>query len=272
MGTMDRPEAMTDTHIFSHEAMKTTFALRLVHPDKDKARDAANQTFRLIDEIENTLSRYILGSDVSQINSMQSGQSLFITESCYECLRIALEIHVESNGLFDITLGRQIEHRKNAVDGASPALEGQLMLDPDHPAIHCIEAGREIDLGGIGKGYALDQIVPELRDLGIESGLASAGASTQLAFGDRAWAIERTGAENAPILEVRNQALSISGTEIQGSHIVSPREFESQSYTYPHLWVLHEEAARADAWSTACLLMSQSELEAAKDRVTIYVN
>jgi thiamine biosynthesis lipoprotein len=270
---MDHTTTMTTptAHIFSHEAMKTTFTLRLVHTQAATAHAAANQAFSLIDEIENTLSRYVAGSDVSQINQMQSGQSLYISETGYACLRTALEVCAESGGLFDITLGRQIEHRKNAVPGDAPLLVGQLMLDPDRPAIHCIEAGREIDLGGIGKGYALDQLVPLLRGLGIESGLVAAGASTQRAFGEKAWTIERTGAAGAP-LELRNQALSVSGIGIQGSHIVSPRELKADTYTHSRIWVLHQEAARADAWSTACLLMSEEELESLRDHLTIVCN
>ena len=143
---------MSDSYTFKHEAMKTTFTLRLIHAQAKHACDAANQAFALIDEIENSLSRYISGSDISQINRMQSGQTLFISETCYECMRIALKIYIDSDGLFDITLGRQIEHQKNAMTGIMPSIEGQLMVDPDRPAIHCVEAGREIDLGGIGKG------------------------------------------------------------------------------------------------------------------------
>ena len=267
---MDRNSGMIDAHTYTHEAMKTTFTLRLMHSQVDHARDAANQAFALIDEIENALSRYISGSDVSQINCMQSGQSLFISETCYECLRIALKIYTDTDGLFDITLGRQIEHQKNKLEGIVPALEGQLMVDPDRPAIHCVEAGREIDLGGIGKGYALDRIAPLLRGLGIKSGLASAGASTQLAFGESPWKIELSGSTDMSIVELQNQALSVSGIEIQGSHIVSPRKTEIRHYAHARVRVIHEEAAYADAWSTACLLMSENELETAKDRITIF--
>ena len=267
---MDRNSGMIDAHTFTHEAMKTTYTLRLMHAQADQARDAANQAFALIDEIENALSRYITGSDVYQINCMKSGQSLFISETCYECMRIALKIYVDSDGLFDITLGRQIEHQKNKLGGIAPALEGQLMVDPDRPAIHCVETGREIDLGGIGKGYALDRIVPLLRDLGIQSGLIAAGASTQLAFGENSWKIKLTGSTNMPVIELKNQALSVSGIAMQGSHIFSPRQAEFKQYPHTRVRVIHKEAAYADAWSTACLLMTESELEAVKDRITIH--
>ena len=261
---------MIDTHTFTHEAMKTTFTLRLMHAQAKHASDAANQAFALIDEIENVLSRYKSGSDVSQINQMQSGQTLFISETCYECMRIALKIYIDSDGLFDITLGRQIEHQKNAMTGVVPSIEGQLMVDPDRPAIHCVEAGREIDLGGIGKGYALDRIVPLLRDLGIKSGLIAAGASTQLAFGENSWKIELTGSTSMPMVELKNQAISVSGISVQGSHILSPRQADLTQNLHTRVRVIHEEAAYADAWSTACLLMTESELDTVKDRITVH--
>ena len=261
---------MSDSHTFKHEAMKTTFTLRLIHAQAKQARDAANQAFALIDEIENSLSRYISGSDISQINRMQSGQTLFISETCYECMRIALKIYVDSGGLFDITLGRQIEHQKNAMTGALPNIKGQLMVDPDRPAIHCIEAGREIDLGGIGKGYVLDRIVPLLRDLGIQSGLIAAGASTQLAFGENSWKIELTGSTSKPMVELKNRAISVSGISVQGSHILSPRQADLTQNLHTRVRVIHKEAAYADAWSTACLLMTESELETVKDRITVH--
>lgn len=254
---------------FQHDAMKTTFSLRLMHPDAQRVKDAANDCIQYIDQIEDTLSRYVSCSDVSQINAMQSGDTRFISELAYECIRTALEVNVASGGLFDITLGKQIEHRKNEADGDSPPLEGQLMLDPDRPAIHCIQAGREIDLGGIGKGFALDKLRERLAEWGIESGLLSAGASTQLAFGQTAWPIELTGTEKNQTIQLKNQALSASGTQIQGSHIVSPRE--TDNYTYPILWVLHDTAAQADAWSTACLLMNAEELAACRKEITLFL-
>ena len=250
--------------------MKTTFTLRLIHAQAKHACDAANQAFELIDEIENTLSRYISGSDVSQINQMHSGQSLFISETCYECMRIALKMYVDSDGLFDVTLGSLIEHQKNALKSDVPRIEGQLMVDPDRPVVHCVEAGREVDLGGIGKGYALDRIVPLLRDLGIKSGLVAAGASTQLAFGKNTWNIELSGPGSMPVVELKNHALSVSGITIQGSHIVSPRKPEFTQYPHERISVIHKKAACADAWSTACLLMTESELETVKDLITIH--
>ena len=106
---------MSYSHTSKHEAMKTTFTLRLIHAQAKHACDAANQAFALIDEIEYALSRYISGSDVSQINRMQSGQTLFISETCYECMHIALKIYIAPNPSHNIFEDVFVESSNNPI-------------------------------------------------------------------------------------------------------------------------------------------------------------
>lgn len=251
---------MSHIHKFDHHAMKTTFILRIVSDDAKLAQDVAHTAIVLLDEIEMTLSRYIEGSDVFRINHMETGQKLFISQTCYDCLRLAAEAHEHTGGLFDITLGTLIEHQKNKAAGSVPSLSGTLSIDPDRPAITCVTAGREIDLGGIGKGYALDQLKILLEDWGIESALLCAGASTQLAFGSATWPIELSGDHNQQTIKLNNQALSASGISIQGSHIVSPHKCRAPNYHFKRAWILQPNAALADAWSTALMLIDVEQL------------
>ncbi|PXA03962.1 hypothetical protein DDZ13_10010 [Coraliomargarita sinensis] len=252
---------MTPTHTFEHKAMKTTFKLRLQHQDKKQAQSAATCAIDLIDEIENKLSRYRAGSDVWQINHMEAGQTLFLSELCYDCLCLSLEASAQTMGLFDVTLGRQIEHQKRNEDGQPPELSGQLAMVPNRPAIHCNEPGREIDLGGVGKGFALDRVRELVRDWDIESGIISAGASTHLAFGPQEWTIGLSGKNETKDVTLRDQALSASGSGIQNEHIISPAGHQ-EAYRHPRVWVLHESAAWADIWSTTAMLMTVDELGA----------
>lgn len=252
---------MSQIHQFDHTAMKTTFVLRIVSDDTTQAHNAAHAAITRIDEIENTLSRYIEGSDVFRINHMHAGQTLFISETCYDCLRLATDAHAQTGGRFDITLGALIEHQKNARNGSAPSITGALRIDPDRPMITCDAPGREIDLGGIGKGYALDQLKDLLKEWDIESALVSTGASTQLAFGSKTWPIELSGDAYRLTIELNNQALSASGIGIQGSHIVSPSECnEPATYPYKRAWILQPNATLADAWSTALMLIDNDLL------------
>lgn len=250
---------MSDTHTFEHKAMKTTFKLRLLHTDKKHAQIAAVNAFELIDEIENKLSRYRGGSDVWQINQMKADQTLFISELSYDCLCLSLQAYAETMGRFDVTLGRQIEHRKRKDEGDAPEISGQLVVVPDRPAVHCKQPGREIDLGGIGKGFALDKVKELLLEWEIESGIISAGASTHLAFGDQEWAMGLSAKNETHDIVIKNQALSASGTGIQDEHIIAP-DGSSEGCKHPRVWAVHESAAWADVWSTAAMLMTKEEL------------
>ncbi len=250
---------MNGFQTFSQDAMKTTFTLRLREESEREAAGIAQECFSELAYLESKLNRYLEGSDIWQINHMQAGETLYISEACYACLKLAMQAYQESQGLFDVTVGRQIEHLKSGGPGEPPEPAGQIAIDPERPAVHCLEPGREIDLGGIGKGFALDQLKEHLGDWGITAGLLSSGASTQLSFGPHAWPIELCGDKGTLVYSLRNKALSASGTGIQGSHIISPYS-TSTDYVYKRIWIVHDSAAMADAWSTACMAAGRADL------------
>ncbi len=251
---------MRTIHTFSHDAMKTTFTLRINDPNVNESAGVARECFEHLDYLETKLNRYLEGSDVWQINHMQAGDTLFLSEPCYACLKLAMEAYVDTGGLFDVTIGKQIEHVKCGLAGSPPNQSGQLAIDPERPAINCHAPGREIDLGGIGKGFALDQLKKRLQEWDVKSALLSAGASTQLCLGDQAWPVELCGDSASMVFELKEMALSASGIGIQGSHIVSPFS-ETTHHLHKRTWISHTSAAMADAWSTAVMLANKEELD-----------
>jgi len=261
---MNPPVSLPSSELFTHEAMRTTFSLRLICDDGELAAGAARECFYLLDDIETKLSRFLDGSDVFRINRMHAGETLYLSETCHQCLLLAMEAFVLTGGLFDVTLGARIEHRKTGSGGPLPPLAGKLVIHPDVPAITCETPGREIDLGGIGKGFALDQMGALLLDWGVSGALLAAGASSLLAVGSGAWPVELAGEVEARRLVLTAQALGASGTEMQGRHIVHPRGDESgETYLSNRVWAVAKTATCAEAWSTALMLMSQEEVSAA---------
>ena len=240
--------------------MRTTFHIRILGCEKPAARAMANECFERLEAMENLLSRFLEGSDVWQINHLQAGQTLYISEECHECLLAAMEAYSRTGGLFDVTLGRRIEHRKSGAAGPPPPVEGRLVVHPDVPAVTCEAPGREIDLGGIGKGFALDRMAALLAEWGAQSALLAAGASTLLAVGPEPWAAELTGDADSRRIELQSTALSASGTGIQGGHIIDPRGETTTPPPWKRVWAIAPDAAMADAMSTAALLMTPEEL------------
>lgn len=264
MNAENKPTALPPHHLFQHEAMKTTYFLRICSDDQSLANSLACECIHRIDELEQKLSRYFEGGDVYQINHMAAGETLHISEECHHCLIVAMEACINTCGLFDPTLGAMIEHQKTGRDGNFPEPTGKLVVHPDTPAITCEAPGRVIDLGGIGKGYALDQLKNILTGWEIDGALISAGASTHLAIGDPPWPIDLSGEKDPLRILLHNEALSASGTAIQGSHIVHPdRSRASMDQQPKRIWSRSPSAAHADAWSTALILMTPEEMEAA---------
>ncbi len=267
---MTPPLSLPDSEVFTHEAMHTTFCLRLIGDDSQWVAAAARECLEMVDDLEGKLSRFIDGSDVFRINRLQAGETLYLSDACHQCLLLAMQAHTLTGGLFDITAGSRIAHRKAGGSGPLPDLTGRLLIYPDVAAITCECPGREIDLGGIAKGFALDQMVARLADWGVTGGLLAAGASSLLAVGPHAWPVRLGGELEARHIALTNESLSASGTEVQGSHIVHPvGEGCEANYLSQRVWALAKSAALAEVWSTALMLMSREDAAAIAEQSTL---
>ncbi|MDG0995440.1 MAG: FAD:protein FMN transferase [Akkermansiaceae bacterium] len=274
--TMPEKTLFPTHHAVDHEAMKTTYHLRLSGDDTQLLRSLACECIERIDELERKLSRYHDGGDVFRINHMQAGETLSISEEAHECLLQAMEASIHTAGLFNPTLGAMIEHSKNNQEGNPPAPIGQLSIDPERAVVTCIKPGRVIDLGGIGKGFTLDQLALYLKQWDIHGALLSAGASSHLALGKHSWPIDLSGVNDTLRIDLKNASISASGTTIQGSHIVSADMADDLSNHAPtRIWAHSSSAAFSDAWSTALMLMNEAKIDLApsQDRhlTTVFV-
>ena len=255
------PVPLGDARFFAHEAMKTTFTLRFLGLDEASAKSMARECFELIDRLESRLSRFIEGSEIWRVNHLQAGETLYLSDECHRCLIAALDAWSATGGLFDVTLGRRIEHAKTGEPGEAPAIAGRLIVHPDVPAVTCEEPGRVIDLGGIGKGFALDEAAALLADWDAGCVLLAAGASSMRAIGGEVWPVDLAGGSASLRIGLCNESLSASGSVIQGNHIIHPGggEFMPEN-PCARVWVLAENAALAEVWSTAMMLVSSGEM------------
>jgi len=201
------------------EAMATVFEVLCVHPDPCYAEQAAHAAFDEVHRLEQDLSRFRPNSDVSRVSALGAGGATRVSPSTMECLALARHLYALTGGAFDVSIGSGLE---------------DLELDPDAFAVHARADGIRLDLGGIGKGYAVDRMAEVLDEWGIESALLHGGFSSVLALdappGAAGWplTLSAPGAQGAPVLgrvSIRHRALSASGTR-KGDHIVDPRSGE----------------------------------------------
>jgi thiamine biosynthesis lipoprotein len=245
---------MADIHQFNHAAMATHFQVRIAHDERTYAAQAAQATFDLVDSLESRLSRFRINSDISQIAHLSPGAKMRLSEPAFACLEISKRME-------------QITH--SAFCPTPAALKTQSSLPqwdllPDEHSIICVSGRLEFDLGAIGKGFALDRMAELLRQWDCPSFLLVAGGSSILA-GDRAadtpgWSCGLGEDDASQRYFLTHASLSGSGLAVKGAHILDPRTGHPAS-RQNRAWVLADTAAESDALSTACMVLSEPELE-----------
>jgi len=256
---------------FGHEAMSTEFEIFAAGLEEDDVRPSAAAAFREVDRIERILSRFDPGSDVGRINRLRPGESLRIGIETVECLRTAERVRRETADAFDIRFREAIKRDWTIKPsrGGFEILSAAESAQPDAAFLPSLD----LDLGGIGKGYALDKAGAVLAEWDVERALIQAGTSTALGLGpgpvpggpEKGWPVGAGGLHPGPgvprAVLLAGFALSGSGTEVKGAHIVDPRTGRSAS-GHVAAWAAHRSAAVADALSTAFMVMSTAEVEA----------
>ena len=263
-----------EMHRFGHEAMATHFQLMFSHVEKLIANGVAQTVFADIDRLEKELSRFVPYSDIAEINRAEPGVAVPIQAACMDCLNFGKMVWESTNGAFDITIGplfRLLREPDGSPRKVSKAerLKTMESIGFQHLEINVEEMtvtkhapGMSLDLGAIGKGYALDQAVFNLKEYEIDNALLNAGDSTVLGIGKLAghdgWPV-RAG-QGAPVL-LKNQALSGTGFMYQGAHIIDPRLGKAVNVDRQIRWSIAPNATLADALSTAFMVMTKKEID-----------
>lgn len=243
---------------FRHEAMATYFEITIAGQATDYARQAAGAAFRELDRLEGELSRFVESSDIARANRLPLGGTLVIGDDALDCLLVAAGVAEATQRAFDPAYGS--ERGKGFPDGA-PAFT----LDPEAHVLASRVERLDIDLGAVGKGYALDRLALVLAEWEVGSACLNSGGSTALALdpppGAAGWAIGLgEGAGRRELLLARS-ALSGSGVAVKGPHLVDPRTREPAARTL-RAWASAPGAAVADALSTAFFVMENAEVAA----------
>jgi thiamine biosynthesis lipoprotein len=214
-----------------------------------RGRDAAREAFARIASLDRSMSDYRTDSEVHRIHD-HAGSWVEVSTDLYAVLERSLEIARASDGAFDPTVGplvalwrqartSRVKPAESALDRARTLVGWQhVAMDPARRAVRLVRSGMRLDLGGIAKGYILQEAVRTLERRGVTRVLVEAGGD--IVVGDAppgrgGWSIE-VSTDADPAFRDRaggltNAALATSGptvqfVEIEGvrySHVVDPR-------------------------------------------------
>ena len=183
-------KAAPAVHTFSSIHMDTVVEVTIVDREQTRAQTLANKVFAVFTRVENEMSRYIPTSTVSKING-RAGEPDWtpVSPALASVLRESVRIAALSNGAFDPDLGEVNQlwafdeggHIPDPTDLATAVSHADwhgLQLTDDKARL--AKPHSEIDLGGIAKGYAVDEAADMLVASGISGGIVNAGGDMRL--------------------------------------------------------------------------------------------
>ncbi|MDX2034860.1 MAG: FAD:protein FMN transferase [Blastocatellia bacterium] len=228
--------------------MATRFELVMEGEDGVRLRAAGEEALAEIERVEAQLSFYRSDSEVRGLNLRAGEGAVRVDPRLFRLLRRCAELTQETAGAFDVTVGPLMRAWRfvNAKGQAPTARElaearaatgiAQLEFEEETCAVRFARPGVEIDLGGYGKGYAVERAMDLLREAGVARALLNGGGSSVAAIGaGPGWRVALrepfiAGAE--PIcIDLRESALSVSAVHgksftVEGrtyGHVIDPR-------------------------------------------------
>lgn len=258
-------------------AMACRFEITLP-PENEAGLAASRSALDEVDRLEARLSLFRETSEISRINKRAAASPVRVEPDLFSLLEECRALHHETEGAFDITSGPlstcwgflRREGRVPEPEELEAALLNvgmqNIVLDSRIRTIRFTRAGVEINLGSIGKGYALDRVGGSMRRRGIRAALLSGGSSSVLAMGSGSpsggWVVgvRHPLRRNNRLARLRlwNCGMATSGGGEQHfesggkrySHVIDPRT-GSPAERVAGVTVIARSAAVADALATA---------------------
>lgn len=280
----------------ARHAMGTRFEILLCGDNEPALRAAGEEALAEIERLEQQLSLFRPDSEISKINNRAAHDPVRVEPGLFRLLEICRDLWARSGESFDITVGPLMHCWGFRTPRATPPNPEELAAVRENVGMRHVNLnslnrtvsfdreGVALDLGGIAKGWALDQAASLLREAGVENALLHGGTSTSCALGtspnpdSNGWtiAIRPPPPEALPgkrpwpeefirTMVLRDEALSVSsvagrflqrGDELEG-HVFDPRRGIPVREGFLAAVIL-PSATESDAFSTALLAAGRS--------------
>jgi FAD:protein FMN transferase len=262
--------------------MGTIFEVAAYDQSPERAARAIESAFQEIVRLDNLLSNYKPDSALSKLNSSAHFHAEKVPPDLYRVIEQAVQFSRLSEGKFDISIAPLVDLWKAALRGDGTPSQAQQeevrscvgydkieLTPPDRISFRSV--CMRLDLGAIGKGYAVDRAGEILRSMGIHDALLVAGGSTILGMGTppnrTGWLVNLRDPSNKvdPKIILKNESVSTSeqttpsllGNDSAG-HIIDP-ETGLPLKTIFAVSAVSTTATTSDALSTTLLLVGPAK-------------
>jgi thiamine biosynthesis lipoprotein len=266
--------------IMAVEARITLYA-----EDETTARAAAGDAFDRMNALDAVMSDYRADSEVMRLCRAPAGEAVAVSPDLLRVLQASIDMSRQTHGAFDVTIGPVVRlwrdaRRAGRLPDADALREARARtgwrlvdLDPAGSAVTLRAAGMSLDLGGIGKGFAVDEAIAVLRAAGAGRCLVNLGgdlAAWDPPPGEQGWIVEietgaGAGAGKTPSrITLHRAAVATSGDleqfieidDVRYSHIVNPATGLGLTNRRAVTVVAHD-AITADALASALSVMDE---------------
>ena len=269
---------------FSRPLMGMAFRIVIYSEDASVAKKASEIAFDRVAVINAIMSDYDPSSELSKLSDLAgSGTAARISNDLFQVLQSGQILAGKSNGAFDVTAGAvtRLWRRARSLKRVPPEdvinnaknSSGfrHLKLNKSQKTAELFKSGMRLDLGGIAKGYALDEALKVLRNNGLPRALVSAGGDIvagEPPVGKQGWKIALLGLSDSKTeyIWLKDCAVATSGDlfqflELEGkrySHIIDPRTGMAIS-EQRLVHVLAPNAMLADSLATTISVIGQKK-------------
>ncbi len=246
----------------------------------------ASRALDRVAELEDRMTVYRDDSELSRLNRAAHLHPVAMSEDLYAVVERAIAIGIATGGVYDVASGslsaawgftrgpKRVPTREDLLEARARAGQGHLTFDAENRCVSFDREGILVNLGSIGKGYAIDEAAGAIRAYPWPtSALIHGGQSSVYALGSPPndfagrWRVSLRNPfdPSRPLgtIRLRNRGLGTSGAAFQRfeeggrlyGHIIDPRTGEPPETGPESVSVLAPTAAEADALSTAFFLM-----------------
>jgi thiamine biosynthesis lipoprotein len=233
---------------FAHKCMGTLFRIICYSEDAKSAKTASMKAFARVDSLNYIMSDYLPDSELNRLcRSSGKGNYIKVSSDLFEIINHSLQWSDRTNGIFDITIGpysqlwrragrKDLLPTSHQIQVASKSIGYRYIhVDSDRKRILLEKPNMQLDLGGIAKGFAVDEMYEIFIQTGIHHVLIDGGGDIRAGEappGKEGWKIvlENLNSEQHSLF-LSNSSIATSGDlyryiqidSVKYSHIVDPR-------------------------------------------------